>query len=315
MDVRPIVELQIITLVCFVGGTLLATAVGMALRNVLARGAGENAGGTSVMPTLWSPVRRESPADGMLARFDRGLLRLIEESGLGWGIWTAVLLMVLSGGLAAAVALLWTDDLLITCLAMGLGMIALVPLFIVRRAKRLAKFQQQLPDVLDLLARAVRAGESLEQAVALVGEKTAEPMAGEFRRCSQQLDMGLAIPTVVRSLAGRVPLMEIKIFGATLSVHRQTGGNLALMLERLASVVRDRANYRRQLRATTAAGRTSATLIAMAGPLLFFYLMVFEPEYFGRLTATSLGQTLLLTGVVLEAVGLIWIWRMLSQSK
>ena len=87
------------------------------------------------------------------------------------------------------------------------------------------------------------------------------------------------------------------------------------MLERLSIVVRDRLNYRRQLRAVTAAGRMSATLVAAAGPMLFFYLMVFEPEYFGRLTATSMGQMLLATAVVLETVGLIWIWRMLSQSK
>ena len=308
-------EAQIIAMICFVGGTLLATAVGLMVRMALARTAAGHGGDGAVIQATWSPAQREIPATSLVGRLDQALARLIDQSGLGWGIWNVLLLMVASGGVAAAVALLWTDNLMITCLAMAAGMIALVPVFIIRRTKRLAMFQQQLPDVLDLLARAVRAGESLEQAVALVGEKTAQPMAGEFRRCSRQLDMGLSIPAVTRSLAARVPLVEMKIFGATLSVHRQTGGNLAAMLEQLAIVVRDRSNYRRQLRATTAAGRTSATMVAAAGPLLFFYLMVFEPEYFGRLTATSLGQMLLATAVVLEIVGLVWIWRMLSQSK
>jgi len=309
------VEIQIITIVCFIGGSLLATGVGMLVRNAMLRTAQAHGGGNAEVPASWSPARKLAPATSLVGRIDQALTQVVDQSGLGWGIWSVVLLMVACGGAAAAVALLWTDDLVITCLAMGLGMIALVPMFIVRRAKRIALFQQQLPDVLDLLARAVRAGESLEQAVAMVGDNSAEPMAGEFRRCSKQLEMGLAIPAVMRSLAGRVPLTEVKIFGATLTVHRQTGGNLAVMLERLSIVVRDRLNYRRQLRAVTAAGRMSATLVAAAGPMLFFYLMVFEPEYFGRLTATSLGQMLLATAVVLETVGLIWIWRMLSQSK
>ena len=308
-------EAQIIAMICFVGGTLLATAIGLVVRGTLARATAGQGDDGAAMPAVWSPVRNEDPASSLVGRLDQALERLIDQSGLGWGVWNAMLLMVASGGAAASAALLWTDNLVIACLAMAVGMIALVPVLIVRRARRMAKFQQQLPDVLDLLARAVRAGESLEQAVALVGEKTAEPMAGEFRRCSQQLEMGLAIPAVARSLAARVPLVEMKIFGATLAVHRQTGGNLAAMLEKLAVVVRDRANYRRQLRATTAAGRTSATLVAMAGPLLFFYLMVFEPEYFSRLTSTSLGQMLLAAAVVLEMIGLAWIWRMLSQSK
>ena len=308
-------EAQIIAMICFVGGTLLATAIGLVVRGTLARATAGQGGDGAAMPAVWSPVRNEDPASSLVGRLDQALERLIDQSGLGWGVWNAMLLMVASGGAAASAALLWTDNLVIACLAMAVGMIALVPVLIVRRARRMATFQRQLPDVLDLLARAVRAGESLEQAVALVGEKTAEPMAGEFRRCSQQLEMGLAIPAVARSLAARVPLVEMKIFGATLAVHRQTGGNLAAMLEKLAVVVRDRANYRRQLRATTAAGRTSATLVAMAGPLLFFYLMVFEPEYFSRLTSTSLGQMLLAAAVVLEMIGLAWIWRMLSQSK
>lgn len=308
-------EIQIITIVCFIGGSLLATGVGMLVRNAMLRTAQAHGGGNAAVPASWSPARKLAPATSLVGRIDQALTQVVDQSGLGWGIWSVVLLMVACGGAAAAVALLWTDDLVITCLAMGLGMIALVPMFIVRRAKRIALFQQQLPDVLDLLARAVRAGESLEQAVAMVGDNSAEPMAGEFRRCSKQLEMGLAIPAVMRSLAGRVPLTEVKIFGATLTVHRQTGGNLAAMLERLSIVVRDRLNYRRQLRAVTAAGRMSATLVAAAGPMLFFYLMVFEPEYFGRLTATSMGQMLLATAVVLETVGLIWIWRMLSQSK
>ena len=308
-------EAQIIAMICFVGGTLLATAVGLMVRSALARTAAGHGGDGAVIQATWSPAQKEIPATSLVGRLDQALASLIDQSGLSWGIWNVLLLMVASGGVAAAVALLWTDNLMITCLAMAAGMIALVPVFIVRRTKRLAMFHQQFPDVLDLLARAVRAGESLEQAVALVGEKTAQPMAGEFRRCSRQLDMGLSIPAVARSLAARVPLVEIKIFGATLSVHRQTGGNLAATLEQLAIVVRDRSNYRRQLRATTAAGRTSVTMVASAGPLLCFYLMVFEPEYFGRLTASSLGQMLLAAAVVLETVGLVWIWRMLSQSK
>ena len=109
----------------------------------------------------------------------------------------------------------------------------------------------------------------------------------EFKECSKQLDLGLSIPAAVRAMSKRVPLTEMKILSATLSVYRQTGGSLATTLSRLATVFRERLTYQRQLRATTAAGRFSAMVVATVGPLLLIYLMFFQADYFNNLTNHS----------------------------
>jgi tight adherence protein B len=119
---------------------------------------------------------------------------------------------------------------------------------------------------------------------------------------------------VMRALVHRLQLTDIRIFTTTLTVHRQTGGNLAWTLERLAGVIRERLAYRRQMRASTAAGRMSATLIAAIGPLLFVYLFFAEPQYVSGLTQSPLGQSLLAAAVFLEIAGLLWIARMLRSD-
>ena len=172
----------------------------------------------------------------------------------------------------------------------------------------------QFPDTVDLMARAVRAGESLDQAITLIGEQGPEPLAKEFRRCAKQLEMGLSIPAAMRALVFRVRLLEIKILATMLAVHRQTGGNLAVALERMANVARDRLAYQRQLRATSAAGRTSAFFVAMSGPVLFCYLFFFQRDYFIKLVELPLGQMLLAIALVLEVVGLFWIARMAKSD-
>ena len=118
----------------------------------------------------------------------------------------------------------------------------------------------------------------------------------------------------MRSLVQRVRLVDVRIFTTTLSVHRQTGGNVAQVLERLATVIRDRLNSRRQLKATTGTGRLSAMLIATIGPLLFVYLMIFHPEYSRVMLETTLGQTMLIAAAALELIGVLWTIRLLRPT-
>ena len=119
---------------------------------------------------------------------------------------------------------------------------------------------------------------------------------------------------VMRSLVYRLRLIEVKIFATTLAVHREMGGNLATTLDRMAAVLRERITYRRQVRAATAAGRFSATLVASAGPLLFAYMFIFQYEYASALVTLPLGQSLLAVAVALEVIGLVWIVRLLKAD-
>ncbi|MDP6445737.1 MAG: type II secretion system F family protein [Pirellulaceae bacterium] len=301
---------SLIIIACFAAGSLLVAAVLFVVRDLFFVAA---SGGGSVLGRL--PLARdERPPDGVIETIDHKLARLVVETGMDATPMGTVLLMIATGLALGGGFFLVTENEIGGAVGFAVGALAPLPILIMRRARRLKQIQEQLPDVLDLLARAVRAGESLDQAIDLAGRKTSEPLAREFRRCSNQLKMGLALSAAMRSLAYRVQVMEMRILATTLSVHRQAGGNLGETLDRMAHVVRERLTYRRQLRVATAAGRFSAALVSIAGVLLFCYMFVFQADYTHRLLSTPIGQSLLVLALVLEIVGLLWIWRLLRSE-
>lgn len=252
----------------------------------------------------------QTPSTTALGRFDQWFDRMIAESGFGISPITALLLVVLSGLLGAGIIFLITNNPLPTMAAATFVMCLTLVSFQIGRTRRMNEIQQQLPDVIDLLARAVHAGESLEQAIALIGDEFSEPLGPEFRWCSQQLNLGRTMSATMHSLVGRAQSIDMRLLATVLAVHRKTGGNLAMTLERLSVVSRDRLSYNGQMRATTGSGRISARLIAAAGPLLFLFMYFTQREHMRHFFDDPLGQTLFATGVVLEIVGLIWIARL-----
>jgi tight adherence protein B len=126
--------------------------------------------------------------------------------------------------------------------------------------------------------------------------------------------MGLSMDSAMRALTYRAPLPEVRILAATLTVQRHAGGNLPITLERLVRVIRDRISYRRQFRATTAAGRISTIMIALAGPLVFAYLFIWQRDYLREFLELPQGQMLLVLAIVLQVIGLLWIYRLLSTD-
>ena len=173
--------------------------------------------------------------------------------------------------------------------------------------------QEGMPYVVDLLARAVRAGESVDQAVALVGAETKGVIGREFTRCARQLDMGLALGTVMQSLSRRIRLTELRMLASTLMVHRQTGGNLPVALDRMAGVVRDRLNGARQMRATTGAGRSSTVLMAVVSPIAYILCFVYFPDHVRPLLTDPMGRILLIVAVALEVLGICWVLALLKR--
>lgn len=304
-------ELPLIGLLCFAAITCVVAAFGLLVRDLVAAGAPR---GEMTLLRRMPLARDERPPQGLTGHLDAALERLVVESGLDWSTMAATLLLVAGGLLVGGALWLWTESIPTAAVGCLVGMVLPLPIMVFSRLRRIREIREQFPDVLDLLSRAVRAGESLDQAITLAGEKGPEPLAREFRRCARQLDMGLSMNAVMRALVFRLRLMEVRIFATTLAVHRQTGGNLAVTLERMASVLRERITYHRQIRSATAAGRFSATLIATAGPLLFAYMFFFQYEYASRLVTLPLGQTLLTVAVVLELIGLLWVYRLLQAE-
>jgi len=258
------------------------------------------------------PREPVSAAPRAVGAFDRWFSRMIREAGSDWSPIAGALFMILCGLAAGGALFLFSEHPVATAVGVLLGMGAALNYLVIQRRRRVRKLQEQLPSALDMLARSVRAGQSVDEAVVQAGQQLPEPLAREFRFCANQLALGLSLQTVMRSLEKRVPLFDVRILSTSLAVHRETGGNLANVLERLAGVVRDRLSYRRQLRSTTSGGRFSATLIAAIGPLLFLYLFFFHANYVHAMLEAPLGQVLLIFAAALQVIGLVWTARLLK---
>lgn len=312
-------DLSLVTLVCFLAVVAGAIAGVMLLRDLALPGSPSPGRGPSLSVRRTGLKRRptvfdQPPAQSVSGRIDQAFDHLVLESG--WDCTPiAGFLLVLASGLLAG-GLLWSyyDNLLTGIVGMSIGMIAPLIVMMVQRARRMHAVREQLPYVLDLLARAVRAGESLDQAISLVGRETKGLLGREFAQCARQLEMGRSVESVVKSLAARIRVIELRILATTLTVHRQAGGNLAEALERMAGVVRDRLSARRQMRATTGAGRASAILIATISPLAYLIMFLWQPEHVRILYQDPLGLSLLVMAVILEMVGVLWVVALLQNE-
>jgi tight adherence protein B len=228
--------------------------------------------------------------------------------------YTGFLLVLTCGLLAGGSFFSYYEEVLGGIAATLIGMTVALVVLAVQRARRQTAILNQLPYVLDLLARAVRAGESVDQAIELLGSQAGGVLGAEFARCSRQLQMGRSLDTVVKSLAARVRLVELRILSTTLIVHRQTGGNLADTLERMSNVVRDRLTARRQMKATTGAARSSTVLIAVISPAAYIIMFLWQPEHVSVLYQDPLGMLLLAMAFTMEFVGIAWVLALMRQE-
>lgn len=234
---------------------------------------------------------------------------LVEQSGLEI---TAVKLLVLS--LLAGLAVGTVAGIVLGNLAAGAGLavvVAAAPLWYVRRRRqqRQETMLKQLPDALDLIARVIRAGQSMAQSMRAVADEFQGPLAAEFAYCYEQQDLGLAPEVALQDMARRTGLLEIKIFIMALLVQKQTGGNLAAILENLATVVRGRFRVRDKIRVLTAEGRLQAVVLLALPPLMLLVMLFLNPNYTGVL----LEHPYYLAGAVLSmAFGSWWIRRIVN---
>jgi len=195
-----------------------------------------------------------------------------------------------------------------------IGNIAVTMYFVYMRDRRRREMREQLPDVMDMMARAVRAGQTLDQAITLAGETAEAPLKDEFVRAAKHLDMGLSLEGAIRALTRRAPLPETRILAATLMVQRRAGGSLPVTLERLARVIRDRLSYQRQFRAATAAGRMSMFMILLAGPIVLAYMWFFQRDYIQNLIVSPEGHMMMALAITLQVIGTLWILSLLRSD-
>jgi len=175
--------------------------------------------------------------------------------------------------------------------------------------RRLNAFEELFPEALDLMARALRGGHTLTTALAMVAEELADPVKSEFRALYEQNNYGLPLAQVLRALAARIPLMDVRFFVTAVITQRETGGNLAEVLDNLSTVTRDRFRVRRQIRVLTAQGRMTGWILAVFPAVLVVVLFVFNPVQMRAFVADPAGRRMLEIAFVLQLIGSLAIRR------
>src|SRR5262245_26456307 len=230
---------------------------------------------------------------------------VIDQSALGTTPRRVLLQMAAAGAAVGALAWLIRGPLLGVLL--GLPAATAPFLYVVyRRHVRLNRMLDQLPDAFDLMARVMRAGRSVPQALQAVADEFDQPVAGEFGFCSEQQNLGLSSELALQDLARRTGLAEVKILALALLVQQETGGNLAELLDRVAAMIRERGRLRGKIAALTAEGRMQAGVLMILPLGLLVMLMLLSPVY---AEAVYEYPELILAMLASEGVGAFWIYR------
>jgi tight adherence protein B len=172
-----------------------------------------------------------------------------------------------------------------------------------RRNKRFQKFEELFPEAIDTLARAVRAGHAFTTALELIANELSEPVASEFRKLFEEQKFGLPVRDALMNLAERMPLVDVKFFVTAVMLQRETGGNLAEILDNLSYVIRERFKIMRQVRVYTAQGRLTMLLLMGLPPVIVVTMLMTSPAFIHPLFADPIGHVLVVAGIVLQTLG------------
>lgn len=200
-------------------------------------------------------------------------------------------------------------------LALLAGLVcAVVPIqhFVIKANGRRKKFEEQLPDALDFMARALRAGHGLTIAMGMVADELPEPIGPEFKITFEEINFGLPFNQAVSNLAERLDSSDLNFFVVALLIQRETGGNLTELLGGLAKTVRDRIKLHGKVRVLAAEGKFSGVLLGALPFLLGVILSFLNPEYMSPLWTTPAGTKLIITGLVMMVFGFAWISKVIE---
>ena len=224
------------------------------------------------------------------------------------------LCMVLLGITYFGVGLLGLDQPLFRLL-IGL-LIAWIPIFYIMklRARRLHKFEENLPDAIDLFNRSMKAGHNIHSGLETIASETHDPVKMEFKKVIEELALGSNIEDALHGLGDRVPLIDLKFFVTGLILQRQTGANMVQVLEGLAVLVRERLNLAEKLKASTASQRMSATLLCSLPIVMALIFWLLKPEYIRWFYTDETGQSVMTFAIVWEIIGILVIRKMSSPK-
>jgi tight adherence protein B len=250
--------------------------------------------------------------DRLLGASGSSLAKLIEQSGVRTSP-SAIAIACLGSAVVCGVAMLvFLPNPLAALVAAMAGSVVPLGWLKHRRTARLKKFEEQFPEALDLLSRAIRAGHAFQTAMGMVADEMPAPVGVEFRKGFDQQNFGLPVKEVLKELTTRVPILDVKFFATAVSIQRETGGNLAEILDNLAHVVRERFKIIRQVRVHTAHGRFTGYVLLALPATLGIVLSYINPDHMKLLFEERMGQMMILGAIVMQTIGYVWIKQVIK---
>jgi tight adherence protein B len=265
-----------------------------------------------------SILRRQTQETGALSGFIGRLgfiprmQRMLDQANLPWSA-TTVLLNLIGLASLAYIACYFLEAAQWVALSTA-GAALFLPLGVIwfKRRIRLNKFLNQLPDVFELMSQALRAGHSLANAVLLVSQQLTDPVGTEFARVFHEQNLGIKIEDALKDMARRVGLMDVKFFVTSVLIQRQTGGDLAEVLDNISGVIRERIKLFGSVRALTAEGRLSGYVLLALPVVVFLVELIINPNYAQVMLDEPLGQYMLIGAGVSQLLGLAMIQKIIN---
>lgn len=237
---------------------------------------------------------------------------LIEQANAPYTLGFYLLLAALLGAIGATVAVVFRLGLAIG-LVLALAGAALPYLFLVfRKEQRMQKFQRQFPEALELLARAMRAGHSFASALKMVSDEFGDPAGPEFARVVEEINFGVAAPQALANLTKRVESQDLKFFVVAVIVQRETGGNLAEIVEKIGTLIRQRFVLQGKIRVLAAEGKLSAVVLVLLPVALSLYFFITQRAYIMTLVTDPIGHVMVASAIVMMALGVLVMRRMVQ---
>ncbi len=238
--------------------------------------------------------------------------KMLDQANLQLGATTVLINLIGLSALSYIACYFLQVDLWLTIsVSVGVVLIPLLVVFIIRKV-RLNRFLNQLPDVFELMSQALRAGHSLPNAILIISQQLNDPVRSEFARVFHEQNLGIKIEDSLKNMAKRIGMMDVNFFVTAVCIQRQTGGDLAEVLDNISGVIRERIKLFGMVKALTAEGRLSGWVL-LALPIVVFALeMVVNPSYADKLLQTEIGNYMLITGAVMQLLGLAMIQKIVN---
>jgi tight adherence protein B len=240
------------------------------------------------------------------------LARWIDQSGMRMSLSGVLLIALALAAVFALIAAMIARSPLALPVGAAIGFALPFMFLSFKRTRRMRAFEEQFPEGLDLISRALKAGHAFATGLKMVADEMPDPVGPEFRKTFDEQNFGLPLKDALDNLTFRVPSLDVRFFATAVLIQRETGGNLSEILENLAHVVRERFKILRQVRVYTAHGRFTGYVLLALPAVLCIALSFINPEHMNLLFRERMGQMMLLGALGLQTTGYVWIKQVIK---